>query len=309
MYLFQQPEINTIAQYAFTNIDPEMRGYSISPSFDSFPGMSASQITNMYCPTGRKLFLEKSLVDFGKNIHLVKGGAIHSLIERIFRSFSRNEWNNDEFIDYLKSLKSEEVLHEILWEGERLDDLHAISGSEEKYSQDLNMLFSELRRIIDLEINRFRNIDNGGVISIVDIEKYVSVYLFYLNKGKIDTLLTFDEKIGVCDLKTGNPYKENTQHKYQVALYAMLFERDYHIDINWGVLVFPYKKIMRRKTLLDKPYQQIFPIGDSLRNDLLSHLGFAHGVLSAKQIPEMCSSTKVCFSREICLKGIDYAKH
>jgi len=210
---------------------------------------------------------------------------------------------SSELINRLNDLKSDDRLVEIIWDGGRLQELKNISDDEEDYLNSLNEIKEILNQLIDVEIGRINSInDYSRDIDLLDLEKYVDASIFYLGKGKIDLLANYHNKIGICDLKTGYPFGDNLDAKYQIALYSMMIENEYKVDINWGVVIFPFEKIGGVKRIREEPYKPIFSIDDTIRQGVIKELSEINELLAKDDLPPICN--KYCFSKDICRNGV-----
>jgi len=304
MYLFSNKEAEEIAKSSEIDVNPNLRGYSLAPMFESLKGLNISDVVDSYCDTKRRIYLKKKGVDFGINKAMIQGGAIHTLVERIFKIVIKSGFNvSSELINELKSLKSDDILVEIIWNGGRLQQLRNISDNEEDYLNSLNGIKDILNQLIDFEIERINRFnDYSSDVELLDLEKYVDASIFNLGTGKIDLLARYHNKIGICDLKTGYPVGDNLDAKYQIALYSMMMENEYKVDINWGAVIFPFEKIGRIKRVRDEPYKDIFPIGDTIRQGVIMELNKINDLLERDDLPPICN--KYCTSKDICRMGV-----
>ncbi len=304
MYIFSNEEDEKIAESSKIEVDSIWRGYNITPMFELLKGLNLSDVVNNYCDTKRGIYLKKEGVDLGINKAMLQGGVIHTLIERIFTIVRKNGFKvNPELIDYLSELKSDDILIEIIWDGRRLQELKNISDDEDDYLNSVNEIKEVLTQLIDVEIGRINKInDYSNNINLLDLEKYVDASIFYLGRGKIDLLANYKNKIGICDLKTGYPFGDNLYAKYQIALYSMMMENEYKVDINWGVVIFPFEKIWGVKRIREEPYKLIFSIDENIRQGVIKELGKINELLAKDELPPMCN--KNCSSKDICEKGV-----
>ena len=92
--------------------------------FEALEGLNVSEVLDNYCDTKRRIYLKKRGVDFGINKPMLEGGAVHSLIERLFHIVIENEFKVDsELIVQIRGLKSDDRLIEIIWDGGKLQQL------------------------------------------------------------------------------------------------------------------------------------------------------------------------------------------
>ena len=304
MYLFSNEEVEEIAKSLEIDVNPNLRGYRLSPMFESLEGLNVSDVIDSYCDTKRRIYLKKKGIDFGINKAMLQGGAIHSLIERIFTIVKNKGFNvSSELINQLNNLKSDDRLIEIIWNGGRLQQLRSISENEEDYLNSLNEIKEILNQLIDVEIERINRIDDySSDIELLDLEKYVDARIFYLGTGKIDLLAGYHNEIGICDLKTGYPIGDNLDAKYQITLYSMMMESEYKVDVNWGAIIFPFERIGGVKRIREEPYKHIFSIDDTIRQGVIKELNEINDLLAKDELPPMCN--KYCSSKDICRKGV-----
>lgn len=82
----------------------------------------------------------------------------------------------------------------------------------------------------------------------------------------------------------------------------MMMENEYRVDINWGVVIFPFEKILGVKRIREEPYKLIFSIDENIRQGVIKELGKISELLAKDELPPICD--KDCFSKDICEKGV-----
>lgn len=307
MYLFTLEEEKEIEQCIKISNDFIPRGYRNQLNFRNLRGLNITNIVDTFCETGRKLFLLRKGIDFGPSIDMVRGSAIHTLIEKVFKNFLSDEISSrDDLLIFINKLKDDSRLMEIIWEGDGLFKLKEAINDKEGYQRTLEELKQTLGNIIQIEIMRLLN--NGAYskdVRILELEDYIDGQSFKLGHGKVDAVLNWKDKIGICDLKSSAPYGGNDSAKYQITLYAMMMEAEHNIEVNWGAIVFPYEKINKKKVLSNNPIKVIFSIDEEIRKRTLKHVGNMNAIVQSDELPPMCRwQCNYCNAREICERGL-----
>lgn len=307
MYLFTESEKQDIFSLSNISIDSTLRGYKVQSNFGNLQGLNISNVVESFCETGRKLFLLRKGVDFGPSVVMINGGAIHTLIEKIFKKYiSEKISNKDDLLAFFNELKDEKRLMEIIWIGDGLFKLKEATIDKEEYNRTLWSIKQTLKDITQIEIRRFVNIeDYSSDIKIIELEDFIDGSSFDLGHGKVDAVLKYGDNIGICDLKSGAPYRDNISAKFQVTLYAMMMEAQFNVDVNWGAIVFPFEKINKKKVLLDNPFKDIFSIDIEIRERTLKHLSKMDNIIQSDELPPMCRwQCNYCNAKEICERGL-----
>lgn len=301
MYIFSTEDERCITELIPPK-DDNLRGYnisSISTDFENLRGLNVSTVTDTFCETFRKAYLVKRGTDFGSSKPMIIGGAVHSLVYKIFNIKIKNSSNTTTLMRDIAGLLDKDRLIEIIWGGSRLQELYNLSEDGEDYQHSLDELLQTLRDITKIEIERLKESSKySHDVKIFDLERYVDGSVFNLNKGKVDLIAGLGNSRGICDLKTGTPYRDNIGPKLQITLYAIMLENELKINFDWGCIIFPYDKVNWQKTLLNKPIKMFFPISDDLRRKILERLETLDIILASDNPPESCR--KRCNSMEIC---------
>ena len=241
MYLFNNSEECEVERVSEVEISSTLRGYNLNPRFELLSGLSVSEVADLYCNTMRRIYLKKNGVDFGVSVPMIRGGAVHSLIEKIFKLLIEDDFEaSEDLIKLIEQLKSDDWLQEIIWSGGKLQQLFEIAGNETEYQNSIDQIKKKLIAIIEMELKRIESINSySNKVQLLDLEKYVDGSIFHLGNGRIDLILGYKNSIGVCDLKSSYSYGDNLSAKFQIALYSMMMECEHKVDVNWGVIVFP----------------------------------------------------------------------
>lgn len=304
MYLFNNSEECEVERVSEVEISSTLRGYNLNPRFELLSGLSVSEVADLYCNTMRRIYLKKNGVDFGVSVPMIRGGAVHSLIEKIFKLLIEDDFEaSEDLIKLIEQLKSDDWLQEIIWSGGKLQQLFEIAGNETEYQNSIDQIKKKLIAIIEMELKRIESINSySNKVQLLDLEKYVDGSIFHLGNGRIDLILGYKNSIGVCDLKSSYSYGDNLSAKFQIALYSMMMECEHKVDVNWGVIVFPYERVNRNNYLMKHPKKIIIPINDTLRENTLDFLRNVVRILGNDEIPRICN--KFCLSKELCQEGL-----
>ena len=296
MYFFSKEEENSITN-ELSEISDSLRGWNLKKRYDRLKALNISNLSSTFCVTDRKLYQIYKGINFGASVDMIIGSSIHSIVEKIFESaFFLNNGNSgiDAFLDKIKDSK---MLEQLIWNGGRLQELRNLCADEIDFQTKLEDMKTAMRDIVDLEKTRLGDSSLNSRVKIADLERYVSGESLNISNGKIDAIFTFDEKIGLGDLKTGRPWKDNKDAKIQIAIYALLLEAEIKREIDWGVVIFPYDTLNLTKKLRVTPLKDIFGIGDELRSEALTRLQSVNEMLDGGNSPEICYR---CRTRDIC---------
>ena len=296
MYLFSNEEEDSITS-ELSQISDSLRGWNLKKRYDRLKALNISNLSSTFCITDRKLYQIYKGINFGTSVDMIIGSSIHSIVEKIFESvlFANNgNFGIDAFLD---KIKDEKMLEQFIWNGGRLQELRNLSADEREFQTKLENMKTAMRNIVDLEMTRVGDSSLNSRAKILDLERYVSGESMQISNGKIDAILTFNEKIGLGDLKTGRPWKDNKDAKLQITIYALLLEAEIKREIDWGVVIFPYDTLNGTKKLRVTPLKDVFGIGDELRSEALTRLQSVNEMLHRENPPEVCYR---CRTRDIC---------
>ncbi|MCL5783587.1 MAG: CRISPR-associated protein Cas4 [Candidatus Thermoplasmatota archaeon] len=292
MYIFTKKELAEIS----TKVLPDTkvtRGWDGINECKNLNDIPISNIANTFCKSDRRVFLLSRGMDFGKSKDMLFGMTIHTVVEDLFTHIMKESlFTPARIVDYIDHISSEEKVMELIWGGTRLQTLKDLCANEREYEGTLEYLKRSVNDLLDLERDRLTSKDLNFEVELVDIERYVSGNAYNLSNGKADAIVSYGHKLGICDLKTSNPFKDNFDSKLQVTAYGLMLEYETGFDVDWGVIVFPYQKIYEKKTLRSEPFKDIFPIDQNMRNSLFSRLKYLDALVENSQAPRMCDRCK-----------------
>lgn len=300
MYLFSEKEVRKIRE-ALNRTSTTIRGWTLEKKVGSLKKLNISNIASTYCRTDRKLFQTYYGVSFGTSEAMIRGSAIHSIVERVFSLILTNSRSAKSLANILSELKSAAKLDQLVWNGSKLQELRNISENVLDYQHRLTDLEASMREIVDLEIKRLSDPELTNKVKIMDLERFVTGDVLNLGTGKLDVIFKCEKDVGIGDLKTGKSWRDNKDVKIQVALYSMLLEAATRKSVDWGAVIFPFDSINGHKTLKIEPLKEIFGIGDTLRFEALDRLEKVEDILSSSDPPELCSR---CTTLELCSRVI-----
>lgn len=292
MYIFTKRETAEISK----KLPPEAkvtRGWEYINEYSNLNEIPISNIVNTFCKTDRRAYLLSRGNDLGKSKDMLFGMTIHTVVENLFTHLMKESlFIPTRIIDYINHISSEEKVMELIWGGTRLQNLKDLCVNEREYEEALGTLKKSVYNLLQLERNRLISREVDSDIELVDIERYVSGNAYNLPNGKVDAIVSYRNKLGVCDLKTGNSYKDNFDSKLQVTAYSLMLEYETGLDIDWGAIVFPYQKINGKRILRSEPFRDIFPIDQNLRNSLFSRLKYLDAIVERSEAPGICIRCK-----------------
>lgn len=284
-------------------MNENLRGWFFDRKFKNLKGVNISSISNTFCKTSRRTYQLFRGVDFGTSKEMAFGAAIHSVVEHAFSEIIKSSQSGNSALVGLSRLKHEEKLTEMLFKENQLQLISDLSSSENEYSATLSNTISQMRDIVSLEIERYESLKDENKLRIADLERYVSGEPFNLGTGKIDAILIHENAIGIADLKTGRPWKDNVDAKIQITIYSLMLEKETGRDVNWGLIVFPFKRDESGKRMIrDTPLKIFFSINDGLRNQAINRLVEVDELLESGLPPKICS---LCRSEDLCLLEVE----
>jgi CRISPR/Cas system-associated exonuclease Cas4 (RecB family) len=190
-----------------------------------------------------------------------------------------------------------------LWSDNNLDNIEKYcSDAEISYQDTLPEYLAVVKEFLLLEANRLRQkypLTNTAP-AILAIEEYIDGYGLGVNRGKIDCLLRLsDGSIMICDMKRKS-WGDNHDGKIQIAGYALAMEKEYHIPVSVGCLVFSSTLPNSGK----EPEREIFAINDNYRGEFISMRDKAIQIASGRHLPPIPNNAewkcKGCDARESC---------
>ena len=302
MYLFSADETNSIAQVMYESVDSELRGWNQRKYYTKLCDLNISNIVNSYCLTNRKIYQLSRGVYYGQSEAMIVGSAIHSIVEKIYEKVLEGSDKSKELLQELADFKDDKFLMYLIRNGDKLQALRDLSASNSKYEEKLTEIKELLRNIVDFEIERLKNHDLISEVVILDLEKYVNGNSFSIGSGKIDVVFNYKNSIGIGDLKSGKPWKDNYDAKLQITIYAMLLETEIKKNVDWGVIIFPFEYDGEGRSLSVQPFKIIFPISSKLRKEALLRFDKIEKLLCEGKEPQICIK---CRSQSLCLKEVN----
>jgi len=275
--------------------------------------LNYSEVASTFCPTRRNIYLSRVLGIPGKtNYSMALGSIEHASVSITFNKVKTAQSGCENLCQVAEELESlagsdEEILS-LLWSNDNLESI-------EKYCVDFNYHYQQalpgfldvVKRLLQKEAFRLRRSEssNNGIPNILAIEEFIDGHYFGMNRGKIDAVLRLpNDCIIICDMKRKG-WNDNLDGKSQIAGYALAMEREYHVPINLGCLVFS-------TTLKDEdfePKRDIFIIDDKLRKEFISRRDETMKVISQKKAPSMPKNApwkcKSCGDKVQCDQLID----
>ncbi len=300
MYLFNYEEEDSIER-KLEDVSDHLRGWNLEKKFHELRKLNITQITNTFCKTDRRILQIYKGVDYGTSESMLIGASIHSVVEEIFDKAVFNTQEKRHINEILAQLKDNNRIEQQLWAGGRLQEMENLFNNKEEYEMKLNDLKETLRKIIDFEIARLTDPTLNNAVKILDLERFVQGFPLDLRNGKIDVVFRHYGRIGIGDLKTGRPWKDNWDAKIQMTVYALLLESEVRKGVDWGVAVFPFDSSSEIKSLRKNPVKDIFCIGDELRTQALERLEDVDNMLISRTLPEICNR---CSTRDLCSKVV-----
>lgn len=297
MYLFSKYEIELIKCASSINVPLELRGWELKKDYTKLNGVSISNIVSTYCNTNRKIYQLNKGIDYGQSEAMIFGSAVHSIVEKIYEKKLLHSDDTDELQLSLTKLKEDNVLTFLIWNGDKLQVLHDLSSNDKEYEMKLDRIKKTMMSIIDYEIERIINPNLSDEVQILDLERYVNGSSLSIGTGKIDVVFRYKDSIGIGDLKTGKPWKDNHDYKVQIAVYAMLLEAEIKRKIDWGVVIFPFEFNDGNRNLRDIPLKDVFPISSELRMEVIERFDIIEELLLSEHPPQICNK---CKTRSIC---------
>jgi CRISPR-associated protein Csa1 len=269
-------------------IDEEFRGWNWNepPIYSQhFSQTSVSEL--IYCSTLRNLYLRQKGYKVGEESSLIKKGrAIHdtystaiSTIKRLLYSSPQIDGNKlktlmtDEFYSFLKKYEDQADYVKTLWD------------------YITNIYSAELDRVR----SKFFNLTEDSLVSSVVpfyVEYPVDGSLVGLSSSlRIDAFVPFIPLI--AEMKTG---KYKYSHELQLAGYALAFESQYEIPIDFGYLC--YVNVDEKEV---KSNCKLIQISNSLRSEFLDKRDKALEIMDnvidpgiANDCEKECPYYKVC---------------
>ena len=300
MYLFNYDEADSIKKRV-EDVSPYLRGWTLDKRFNTLRNLNISEITNTFCRTDRKIFQTYKGVNYGTSEAMVIGASIHSVVEEVFDSVVFDAQESRPIHETLAQLKNSSGIEQQIWIGGKMQGMRNLYSSDAEYVLKLNNLKDILREIIDFEVGRFSDPTLNGQVKILDLERFVHGLPLAVSYGKIDVVFRYNGMLGIGDLKTGRPWKDNWDAKLQMAVYALLLESEVKREVDWGVAIFPFDSSSSIKSLRKRPLKDIFGIGDELRIQALQRLTDVDNMLSSGAPPEICDR---CSTRDLCSRVI-----
>lgn len=297
MYFFSNQEEASITN-ELSHISDSLRGWNLKKRYDRLKVLNISNLSSTFCVTDRKIYQIYKGINFGSSVDMIIGSSIHSIVEKIFESVFFVNHSNSGLDAFLDKIKDGKMLEQFIWNGGRLQELRNLCADESEFQMKLEDIKKAMRDIVDLEEKRLGDPSLKSRVAIADLERYVSGDSMNISTGKIDAIFKFNGKIGLGDLKTGRPWKDNRDAKLQITIYALLLEAEIKKKIDWGVVIFPYDTLNSTKKLRVTPLKDIFGIGDELRSAALTRLQSVNEMLVREDTPEICYR---CRTRDICL--------
>jgi CRISPR/Cas system-associated exonuclease Cas4 (RecB family) len=297
MYFFSNQEEASITN-ELSHISDSLRGWNLKKRYDRLKVLNISNLSSTFCVTDRKIYQIYKGINFGSSVDMIIGSSIHSIVEKIFESVFFVNHSNSGLDAFLDKIKDGKMLEQFIWNGGRLQELRNLCADESEFQMKLEDIKKAMRDIVDLEEKRLGDPSLKSRVAIADLERYVSGDSMNISTGKIDAIFKFNGKIGLGDLKTGRPWKDNRDAKLQITIYALLLEAEIKKKIDWGVVIFPYDTLNSTKKLRVTPLKDIFGIGDELRSAALTRPQSVNEMLVREDTPEICYR---CRTRDICL--------
>jgi CRISPR/Cas system-associated exonuclease Cas4 (RecB family) len=275
--------------------------------------LSISDIADKYCNTGVELYLQK-----GKNRqkYKLKKKEKHS-------SSGLGKLIEDYIISILDSpVKDENSYHKIIdkdidffskFEQEKLDTIAEINENEsesdnkfrtQKVLNGINccsryeFIFSAIHKYFHGE----GQIVPQPIISLSEENKALGLSRTLTP----DFLVKYGETTIIGDIKTGEKFEEF--HKLTCTGYALAFENQNKVDVNYGIIYFIPTMIKQAKSKnhFFFPQIHIFEIDSSLRSDFIAQRDSKYDLLSNDNIPEFPVDDQHCLHackwRENCLE-------
>jgi CRISPR/Cas system-associated exonuclease Cas4 (RecB family) len=111
-----------------------------------------------------------------------------------------------------------------------------------------------------------------------------------------DFLIKVGQNIIIGDIKTGENFED--YHKLLATGYALAYESQHEIDVNFGIIYFiPTRKVaLKSKNHFIFPQIHLFEIDSSLRRDFIGLRNQKYEIISNDQIPNFPSDKTRCHS-------------
>jgi len=292
MYLLTKQEQETAIRIAKgQEIVATQRGYNLGQRPSVGIPLVFSEVTSTFCPTQRKIYVSRVLgIPTKTSKAMAMGSTEHASISIVFNKVKNAQSEGDEMSQVAEELmaiaSTDDSVVATLWAENGLDSIEKYClDSELSYQDALPEFLSVAKKILLMEATRLRQIATSMTIipSIAAVEEYIDGFPLGMNRGKIDSLLRLsDGTIMICDMKR-NSYGDNLDGKAQIAGYALAMEKEYHVPISVGCLVFS-------STLSEsgqEPHREIFPIDGNLRSEFVTRRDRAIQIASGMCLPPL----------------------